>query len=661
MARQKGLFPEPAQVISVDSSRSEPLLWVRRLVLWAQPGDIVRDIPLRRGLNVIWSPDPGSEAAILGQNSESGHGAGKTLFCRLLRYCLGESTFSGGELRRNIVGKFPNGLVGAEVVISGTLWAVIRPIGQTRRHLVRQDATLEQLIESKDPATGISPLLDALSGVVQPPSLATVVPELRDPSTWLFALAWLARDQECRFDHILDWRHARSESESPVSAISKDQVVAGVRSLFGILDDEEIRLKNERNLVPARRQSRERDLTYSRRRLDELHAKLMKEFEIEQQDSLGGTLDLVTLRTAAQERVRAQEQKSSVRPFAAQIATLREERDGVLQQIAVLQSQLDDLQAKVNLFTEEMKAQRGERANLEADAMRATLGDFCPVCRVPIDLALAEGCALAIRTRSPQSVQEEKADLAARSQACNAAIVRYQAETSEKKRHLSELYNREGALNKEISDLESRADRQLREERLQWVSLRRLQDEVSEFAELQDELSRAQQDISTLDRRDQDLRDQQSALRDRHSDVLRRLNDLFVFVSRGLLGSKVESSIDLTGQGLHAKVQVGGQAMESLKAMAFDLATMLMSMEGRAGLPAFLVHDSPREADLGQSIYDRVFRLAATLECISSQPAFQYIITTTSDPPAEFRDAPYVITRLSGSRVEERLLRCHLD
>jgi hypothetical protein len=84
-------------------------------------------------------------------------------------------------------------------------------------------------------------------------------------------------------------------------------------------------------------------------------------------------------------------------------------------------------------------------------------------------------------------------------------------------------------------------------------------------------------------------------------------------------------------------------------------------MERRAGLPAFLVHDSPREADLGQSIYDRVFRLAITLESISSPPASQYIITTTSDPPAEFRDAPYVVTRLSGSRVEERLLRCHLD
>src|SRR5438105_804527 len=52
--------------------------------------------------------------------------------------------------------------------------------------------------------------------------------------------------------------------------------------------------------------------------------------------------------------------------------------------------------------------------------------------------------------------------------------------------------------------------------------------------------------------------------------------------SRALLGSEVEASIDLTGQRLQVKVQVGGQAMESLKTLAFDLTAMLTSLEGRA-------------------------------------------------------------------------------
>jgi hypothetical protein len=239
---------------------------------------VIRDIPLRRGLNVVWSPDPGPSAANVGQNSDSGHGAGKTLFCRLLRYCLGEATFASEDQRRIIGSKFPNGLVGVEVVVAGAVWSVIRPIGQTRRHLVRQNVSLEELLESKEAATGIGPLLEVLSGVVSPSSMSGVVPELRDESSWLFALAWLARDQENRFDHILDWRHPRSESGSSVSSLSKERVLAGVRALLGLLDDEEIRLKNDRQRIPVKRLSIERDLTYLRRRTDELRDELFREF-----------------------------------------------------------------------------------------------------------------------------------------------------------------------------------------------------------------------------------------------------------------------------------------------------------------------------------------------------------------------------------------------
>ena len=141
MAQQGELFPKAEVTIRLDGSRGEPRLWVRRIVLWEKPGEIIRDIPLRRGLNIIWSPDPGAKQAELGLDAGSGHGAGKTLFCRLLRYCLGEDTFSNDGQRRSIVELLPAGLVGVEVVIDGKLWAVIRPIGQTRKHVAREGAT----------------------------------------------------------------------------------------------------------------------------------------------------------------------------------------------------------------------------------------------------------------------------------------------------------------------------------------------------------------------------------------------------------------------------------------------------------------------------------------------------------------------------------------
>ena len=84
MAQQFELFPEPTVVVHPSATPSEPRLWVRRLALWEKPGSIIRDVSLRRGLNIIWSPDPGVDSAVVGRGDGSGHGAGKTLFCRLL-------------------------------------------------------------------------------------------------------------------------------------------------------------------------------------------------------------------------------------------------------------------------------------------------------------------------------------------------------------------------------------------------------------------------------------------------------------------------------------------------------------------------------------------------------------------------------------------------
>ncbi len=97
--------------------------------------------------------------------------------------------------------------------------------------------------------------------------------------------------------------------------------------------------------------------------------------------------------------------------------------------------------------------------------------------------------------------------------------------------------------------------------------------------------------------------------------------------------------------------------MESLKAIAFDLAGTLMSIEGRTVVPAFLVHDSPREADLGEAIYHRLFRLVRSFERLGDDPPFQYIITTTSRPPDDFCQKPFLVAELQGSKAGERLLR----
>jgi len=129
--------------------------------------------------------------------------------------------------------------------------------------------------------------------------------------------------------------------------------------------------------------------------------------------------------------------------------------------------------------------------------------------------------------------------------------------------------------------------------------------------------------------------------------------------SRGLSATEPDDeprSAAPTGQGLRAEVQVGGTAMESLKAVAFDVAAMLMSIGGRTSLPALLIHDSPREADLGLSHYHRMFRLMAKLDTLGAAVPFQYIVTTTTDPPDEMIENGAAVLRLQGLEPSERLL-----
>jgi hypothetical protein len=660
MAQQSELFPEPAVVVRPSGTRGEPRLWVRRLAIWEKPGTVIRDISLRRGLNIVWSPDPGVESAIVGRGDESGHGAGKTLFCRLLRYCLGEDTFANDDLRRSVAEQIPAGLVGIEVLISGVPWAVLRPIGTTRRQIVRADATLEELVDSNDPSTGIQPLLEALDSLVAPGDGELFIPSSRAHSAWLFALAWLTRDQECRYDHILDWRHARADTRSPVLGTSREQMVVAVRSLLGVLDQEEIRLKDDRDGLAEQRRSSERDLTYYQRRIEQLRADLSSVLGTQDNAASGGELELGEWRAQAESRLEREDDTLQVDAQRAELGAARNERDGVLGEAAVLDEDLRRLEGTLTLHQEQVRALRGERANLDATEIKAKLGPVCPVCNVPIDRALAEGCGISNVFLDAAEVSQDRRTVADQMRDCNTAIGACQTGITGRKQELAQLRQRQTDIQNRIETLEAEIDRGSRQNRQRWAGKQRVIESVAELQRTYDDASQARRGSVELGAKDEQLRDRQAELRASHQDVLKRFDELFGYVCRGVLGNDISASVSLTGFGIQADVQVGGMAMESLKAIAFDLAATLMSIEGRTVVPAFLVHDSPREADLGVSIYHRWFRFIASLEKLSAGSPFQYIITTTSEPPQELRSSGFVVETLHGADPTERLLRREL-
>ena len=114
MPQQLDLIARPELNLCPEAGRTQPRLWVRRLVIWSEPGVALREVRLRPGLNIVWSPDPADQESA-DASGALGHGSGKTLFCRLLRYCLGEDHFAPKAQEDSIALAFKNGMVGAEV------------------------------------------------------------------------------------------------------------------------------------------------------------------------------------------------------------------------------------------------------------------------------------------------------------------------------------------------------------------------------------------------------------------------------------------------------------------------------------------------------------------------------------------------------------------
>lgn len=141
-----------------------------------------------------------------------------------------------------------------------------------------------------------------------------------------------------------------------------------------------------------------------------------------------------------------------------------------------------------------------------------------------------------------------------------------------------------------------------------------------------------------------------------------QLSQRFDETIRAIVPGDVSGSVKLDGNGLHPKL--GGDrtsaAIESLKIAAFDLAVLIRSIEGGTNLPAFLIHDSPREADLGESIYELLFKYVLDLEAVGDTPLFQYIVTTTTAPPTGLRVEPWLRLELHGAPPDQRLLRVDL-
>jgi hypothetical protein len=624
---------------------------VRRLVIWSEPGSKVREILLRPGLNIVWSPDAADRGSSKGSASTLGHGSGKTLFCRLLRYCLGEDRFAPDALRDAIASAFKDGLVGAEVVLDGRTWAIVRPLAFARRTVAVCDGNLDELAAGSEPSTGMAPFLAAVERALLRDAVAALDPAGKEGVTWLTALAWLSRDQECRFDGVLDWRSAASESGSPVRPLADAERLEALRAFLCALTTEEQALRREVAELESRRDGAERERGRRDWAVIQQRERLAARFATSPGE---GTLAMDFFRKQARARLASVSTVSStgpVRDLDALRARYEEGRD-VYEK---LNATLAGLDAAIPEQEEVVRRVRGEAGAFTFKTHRAE-HPVCQICEVPVDRVLAEGCKLSHELPDLEKIRARRDQLTREIEELTTRV-----ETARRKREqiAFELTQaRDGAEAAWRQLLAAERARELQSD--VWYDARRGVDEVERLAELQAAAETAGAEADELDAEVGKKRERIASHRDQQSKVIRHVSKHFDAIVRELVGDEARGRVTLDGNGLHLGIELGGDrstaAIDSLKVLAFDVAALCMSIEGRTQVPAFLVHDSPREADLGLSMYHRLFELIRRLERLGRRPLFQYVITTTTKPPDELCAEPWLVATLEGTPAEMRLL-----
>jgi hypothetical protein len=624
-------------------------------VIWSDPITILRDIPFGPGLNIIWSPDPSdtSPSDSVDAASGPGHGAGKTLVCRFLRYCLGESSFASDSLRQKISAVFKEGRVGCEILVDGVAWAVVRSIGVFKYDVAIQGGTLEDALASEASPEGTSAFLEMLADRYLTSDVAAVIAASRIEA-WLLTLALLTRDQECRFGKVTEWRAATSDSGSPARKLSVGAATDVIRALLGAITPRERELEAEIAGLGKRREDQFQSLRRNEWLLQRMTAAIRKTLNIETVALPEGALLGPFLRMAARERLAQIALVNDVGDFPSLEeleAKYEDARTNVVRvEAAIAQAKSDQVRAE----------QLAQLIASESPGLSATIADaempICPVCEVPIDRALADGCGLSHKLPDLPGLRQRRE--------------KHHCDFRDRMTEAREAEDRASRLQAQLGPAMSQRDaaraawhkvRSLRDERTDaWYSAQRTRDDVAQIEQLIDDIADLESSISRADSQIEERKYAVRTEREQHAVVFVRLGAHFDPLVRRLVGRDARGEVSHDGNGLHLVVLDGGErstpAIDSMAVLAFDVAMLRRSIEGATQLPAFLIHDSPREADLGLSIYHELFKLMVDLETESGAPQFQYIVTTTTRPPAWLIDDPRIRLTLYGSPAEGRLL-----
>lgn len=670
------------KTLKLKPIRSEPDVWVSRLMIFeriAPDPVVIRDIHLTRGLNIIWAEEGEDDSP---SAQITGHSAGKTTFCRFMRYALGERTFGTKTAMELIRNSLPGGYIAAEIHVRSRRWAIRRPIGSGRMSFIQEDASVEELLEQRGRSVtqesyphelGLESLLDELEtgGIVQTGELIQ----------WPHILAWCTRDQEARFQNIHEWRSTRSESDTPSFRFPKAGPLFVMRAVLGLFLPDELKgeerlaeLQREKDrlakeIEEKRREPQFRVNLYDFQLRQHLKSLFPSESDIDSRPFRSDELfpeDLERLTARARETIKKSIENSELesRSFQAQIDDLGAE-------LRNLEQELTELNALFNL---DSAASREYDAGVSArEAQRRKLQEWKDNKCLLGGVIFRDCNYIQDRQRILQITELQDARTMEQAEARRA---------EERKKIEDEKVHLQKSIDQIKEDLRIARERRdgimarIREQQDSIRNLQRTRDDLAMWMQKRDrsggyeELDLLRSKLASVEVEIASIEKELSALLRQHDENRERLAAIFSGAVRSVLSSdEYDGQVSLDNRELAFRITRGpamsGEAVETLAVLLADVACLIYNtVYDKVRLPGFLMHDSPREADLGIRIYRSFIRFAASLQKYFGGPdksPFQYLITTTTAPPEELQENQVVRLRLNAARMDDLLLRRNID
>lgn len=667
--RQHEFFEPKQDFGSPSKDRAEPLFWIKELRflkrLSAAKDAEVRRIPFRKGLNIVWAEATPNEQRDDKQRVV-GHAAGKSTLCRFIRFALGERHYADGDVSNAIAEEFRDGYIVAEVVLPDARWVVSRPVSGVNPARCRCDCSIDEYLAEPEKRERFAVYETALGKLRKS---ITPINELPDGSGLGFwhVLPWMTRDQDCYFAELDVWRNNPvSCSDSPF--LSKEKAMLVMRSVLAPDVAEEIPLvQKQTRLADGKKQieSKQHDadvlFTEYREGLKplakakscdmELIESSLDRFEKEIEDTLDS--DGVT-----------EEDEALLQSMEAACETLE-------RTCAVAKDQIEGSEEAYHHALRKIRELKKTAISKDAESEIQEAAREHPgrkYCCVPIEVAKLE-CRIYLQAKADLESQKhlfEAAEPETVEKLEQSAKVHFEVLERERIRWRQSMADLAEAVAKRDNwrrELRNRRRRHARRSAENGVHLEIIK-RYKAARTLQTTLATS---YAKTQKQHDDCTKSLSKERVVNKPKFERFVEVYDQMIGFVLGSKIRGKVTLSGGDISLACTYKGNltsaAIRSVQTVCFDFAVLVLSIEGSGTHPRFLLHDSPRVADLSADIFHQYFWLARKLEDLSGgTPNFQYIITTTEPPPKELigEDDPWVVCKLDARTAEHRLLKLDL-